>query len=214
MSNTSLSHDDPAAYWAGRINRDLRSVSQAAIRTGQTLLKAKKKLAHGQWGALFANGLIPISERVAQMFMAIARHPILSNPNHGSHLPPAWRTVYELTRVDDETLTYALEDGRIHPGMERKDVTALLPPKHAAAATKNAYRDVQDRAMDHFNAMDDPAEQARFIDFIFHLGAVLRAHGPVHEPITPAPAVPSWLQSSAAAVGAPMPTEDDDEGDA
>jgi hypothetical protein len=43
---------------------------------------------------------------------------------------------------------------------------------------------------------------------------VLRAHGPVHKPITPAPAVPSWLQSSAAAVGAPMPTEDDDEGDA
>jgi hypothetical protein len=54
--------------------------------------------------------------------MAIAQHPILANRTHGSVLPPSWRTLYELTKVPDSELQRALEDGRVHPGLERRDV--------------------------------------------------------------------------------------------
>jgi hypothetical protein len=33
--------------------------------------------------------------------MVIAQHRVLANANHGSHLPPSWRTLYELTKLDD-----------------------------------------------------------------------------------------------------------------
>jgi len=37
-------------------------------------------------------------------------------------LPPSWTTLYELTKLDDDTLERKLRDGTIHPGMRRKDV--------------------------------------------------------------------------------------------
>jgi hypothetical protein len=205
MSNTSLSHpQDDAAYWAGRINRDLRSVGQGIIKTGQTLLRAKAKLAHGQWGALFANKLIPISERTAQRFMAIASHPILSNPTHVSHLPPTWGTLYELTRVDPETLTFAVEDGRIHPGMERRDVKALLPPKPTAKPSDPFYV-IQTLLTESYWAAP-AAEQARLIANVRHLLSTLEEGGPEEDA-----AIPSWLSPHVAAVAAAPTTDDDDE---
>jgi hypothetical protein len=49
------------------------------------------------------------------MKMAIAKHPILSNVYRGKHLPPSWRTLYELTLIPDDILEAAMKDGRIHP---------------------------------------------------------------------------------------------------
>jgi hypothetical protein len=37
--------------------------------------------------------------------------------------PAAWRTLYELTKVEPAVL----KDGRVNPKMERKEVAALLP---------------------------------------------------------------------------------------
>jgi hypothetical protein len=40
--------------------------------------------------------------------MAVASHPVISNRNHGSDLPPSWRTLYELTKVEPAALCYSL----------------------------------------------------------------------------------------------------------
>jgi hypothetical protein len=48
--------------------------------------------------------------------MEIARHPILSKRTHGSDLPASWRTLYELSKLPDATLTKALKEGTMHPG--------------------------------------------------------------------------------------------------
>jgi hypothetical protein len=41
---------------------------------------------------------------------------IISNRNHGSDLPPSWRTLYQLTKVEDKKLIAAIKDGRArHP---------------------------------------------------------------------------------------------------
>jgi hypothetical protein len=63
------------------------------------LIEAKGKVEHGDWLKLVEE--LPFGERRAQRLMEIARHPILSNPTHGSFLPPSWRTLYELSRLDE-----------------------------------------------------------------------------------------------------------------
>jgi hypothetical protein len=37
-------------------------------------------------------------------------------------LPPSWTTLYELTKLDDDTFDQKLHDGTINPEMQRKDV--------------------------------------------------------------------------------------------
>jgi hypothetical protein len=54
--------------------------------------------------------------------MQIAGEKRLTNVSPGKHLPPSWTTLYELTKLDDDTLERKLRDGTIHPGMRRKDV--------------------------------------------------------------------------------------------
>jgi len=60
--------------------------------------------------------------------MAIAKHPVLSKSAHGPTLPPSWRSLYELTKVEPKRLTAAFKDGEITPDMSRKALTDLLPP--------------------------------------------------------------------------------------
>jgi hypothetical protein len=61
--------------------------------------------------------------------MEIAEDRVLSNTTHGSHLPASWRTLYELAQLPKHglDLEVLIEEGAIHPKMERKDALALLP---------------------------------------------------------------------------------------
>jgi hypothetical protein len=71
------------------------------------------------------------------MFMAIASNPLLTNTNHGSSLPSSPHTLYELSRVPAARLLAAIEDGTVHPQMERRDAIALQrvdgPPRRRRA---------------------------------------------------------------------------------
>jgi hypothetical protein len=48
--------------------------------------------------------------------------PTTTNVSQGKHLPPSWTTLYELTKLDDDTFDQKLHDGTINPEMQRKDV--------------------------------------------------------------------------------------------
>jgi hypothetical protein len=99
---------------------------ETIIAIGSILIEAKAdpKLEHGQFEAMVERDL-PFGPRTARMLMAVARDPLLSDRNHGSVLPPSWRTLYELSRLPEPVLEAALADGRITPAMERKQVPAL-----------------------------------------------------------------------------------------
>ena len=56
------------------------------------------QLVHGQDRGRLA-GLGSMCEPLAK-----AQHPLLSNANHGSHLPPSWRTLYEISKLSPEVL--------------------------------------------------------------------------------------------------------------
>jgi hypothetical protein len=118
-------------HWAGEINERLCRVVRAVIEAGRLLLEAKARLRHGEWERLFqghphavANAL-PISVNTAQRLMAIARHPIVSNPAYAERMPRAWTTLYELTKLDSTTLETSLANGRVHPALDRRGAVAL-----------------------------------------------------------------------------------------
>jgi len=76
--------------------------------------------------------------------MAIAAHPVLSDATHVSDLPASWGTLYQLTRLPLRLVQECIEDGRINPKTERKDVAALAgkpQPRTGPAATTTARRD-------------------------------------------------------------------------
>ena len=56
-------------------------------------------MPHGECERMFGQSLVPFGIRSAQMLMAVAQHPVISNTKHVSFLPPSWGTLYELTKV-------------------------------------------------------------------------------------------------------------------
>jgi hypothetical protein len=70
------------------------------------LAPAKADLAHGRWGRLFDEAMLPFGKRTAERLMAIANHPLLSNT-----------TLYKLTKVPEPTLKNALlrHEGAMRP---------------------------------------------------------------------------------------------------
>jgi hypothetical protein len=108
--------------WPSRIAGAWTKAAAAILETGKLLNEAKRALAHGEFTRMLQSSDLPFSERTAQRLMAIARHPILSNPTHMSLLPPAWSTLSALCQLPGETLRLKFEGGAIHPGLRRAEV--------------------------------------------------------------------------------------------
>lgn len=109
--------------WASRIRPHLQAAVENIISAGTELLAAKDALPHGAFGQVVES--LGLTRRTAQRFMAIARHPVLSNATHESHLPMAWTTLFELSKVDPEILETGLEAGTITPQTSRAEATEL-----------------------------------------------------------------------------------------
>lgn len=141
---SGLAHD--ARYYADQISASWRQSVEGIFSAGRWLVEAKASLPHGEYEAM-VEGMLPFGKRAAQMLAAVATDPRLENANHGSHLPSSWRTLYELTRLDDVTLERAFEDGTIRPDMQRKHVVNLRQqvtnPKPEWSQPEEATADLQ-----------------------------------------------------------------------
>jgi hypothetical protein len=111
----------PRKQWAMAISVSWTKTVRAILETGRLLIKAKDALKHGEFGPMIESDL-PFGPRTAEQLMAIARNPILSNANHGSHLPCSWRTLYELSRLPDKILQAKLDDGSLNAETDRDHV--------------------------------------------------------------------------------------------
>ena len=141
-----------------------RATIAGYLEYGDWLIRLQEKVPHGFWLMLFkdaaAAGLarpLPISSKVAQAYMRIARNPILSNPDILDELPPHWRTLQTLTRVPDTLLNDALSRGRIHPGMQRAEAEALIP--RATSAASWAMREPAPRISNDIQPVVDAARR-------------------------------------------------------
>jgi hypothetical protein len=186
-----------AEKWADEICTQLGKSVESIITAGRLLTQAKADLPHGEWLRIFNDELVPFDARTAQRLMAIAANPELSNAAHASLLPPSWTSLYELTKVEPDTLHNALRDRVITPDMKRSDVAALLPAKPRAerpAATVIDVQPVQSSAPvsgdETFESVEEfivskfevIAEEKRphFIDFLQRLLSRLAVKLPVH----------------------------------
>ena len=78
---------------------------------------------------------LPFGPRTAQILMKIARGPRLGNAKHASLLPSSWRTLYEITKLDDEAFDRALAEVVIRPAdlspvAREHRLDDLKPPCH------------------------------------------------------------------------------------
>jgi hypothetical protein len=107
--------------WAAQINAAWRKSVAAIFETGRILIAAKASLEHGQWETMCANDL-KFNPRVAQMLMAIEHDRRLAKPKIFSLLPPAYTTIYQISKLSDEELEARAADGTIGPDMLGREV--------------------------------------------------------------------------------------------
>ena len=111
--------------FADLINASWRKGAESFLQTGRYLIEAKEQLEREEYGALIKLRLA-FDQSVAKKLICIASNSVLGA--HVHLLPPCWSTLYELTKLGDDVLKAALDDGTIHPGMQRKDAVALRHP--------------------------------------------------------------------------------------
>ena len=101
----------------------------AILDIGRLLSEAKAALPHGQFGPMIAKSL-PFGRQTAFRLMAISEHSTLSNVAHGQHLPPSWRTLYELAAVPAPIIEKWIAEEKIYSELSRSGARKLV----------NAYR--------------------------------------------------------------------------
>src|SRR5690606_20005938 len=92
------------------------------IETGRRVQLALEELPHGEKATLWER--LPFTQKTGGKLVRVAADERFYS--HVSNLPPAWSTLYELTKLDDEQWRKGLEQGVIHPGMERSAVKSLI----------------------------------------------------------------------------------------
>ena len=122
--------------WAMTIKDSWQKSVEGILETGRHLIQAKEALPHGAF-EIMVKVQLPFGARMAQMLMAIARSPVgqieqdssrylLSNANHGAFLPQHWRTLYDLSKLNQEELEAAFSRRLIKPELQRKDIPELV----------------------------------------------------------------------------------------
>ena len=120
-----------ADYWAPRINAEWRKSVEGILNVGRELIAAKEACEHGEFLRMFkghenaVSDPVPFGEDTAERLMKVASHPVLSDSALGRSLPMSWRTLYELTKLDDETLIAGIKAGEITPETTRAQAAAL-----------------------------------------------------------------------------------------
>ncbi len=123
-SLTKIPNKKSRKYWKSKIQIVWKQATESFLEVGNLLTQSKEELEHGEFLALIETEL-PFSPRTSQMLMAISKDRRISNTNHSSYLPPSWRTLYELTKLDDVSFKKSIKDGNIHPDMFQKEAIRL-----------------------------------------------------------------------------------------
>jgi hypothetical protein len=112
----------PQNQWAARIGAAWQKSIDAIFETGRLIAQAKAALPHGAFGQMIESEL-PFSGATARKLMIIAEDQRLTDRAHVNVLPPSWGTLYELTKLDDDTFKRRIAEGSIRPDMQRREVT-------------------------------------------------------------------------------------------
>jgi len=143
-----------AEYWAPQLRAEWRKSIDGILGYGRKLIEAKEFCEHGEFLRLFkghenaVSDPVPFGVHTADRLMAVAANTVLADCAHAHTLPQSWATLYELTKLDDETLLAGIKSGEITPETTRAQAAALHadpvekpekpPHEEMAYAVKNA----------------------------------------------------------------------------
>ena len=123
--------------WAQAIRADLGQAVAGFVAAGKHLAEAKKSLPRGEWEP-WCKKEVGIDPATAWTLMQLPKHEVIGNLVHVQELPPSWRTLYELSRLEPPLLMAAIEAGDIHAELERKQAVAVVAEYKKAAAIEAA----------------------------------------------------------------------------
>ena len=135
------------AEWFEYIAPDFVQGNISIIAGAKKLIEAKAALkrSKGSFGALVEE--LGLDQDKAERLMKIARHPVLSDSAHARNLPLSWMTLFTLSKIPAAALAQLIEDGSIHPGLERKAAERLVERARARNSTNGNA--VEARDADH-----------------------------------------------------------------
>jgi hypothetical protein len=151
--------------WVELVRAELGRSVEAIIAAGRHLCEAKDAVDHGEWLTLLKR--VGIGYRKAQILMFIAKHPIVSNAKHVSHLPPCWGTLWALASLPRDVLEAKLADGTITPDIERREVKALSrhepekPEPEESESEETETAEAADDTADNDDGDASPADPKR-----------------------------------------------------
>jgi hypothetical protein len=160
-----------AEYWAPKIHAEWRKSVEGILGVGRQLIAAKDSCEHGEFLRLFkghqnaVSEPVPFGDRSARMLMELAVHPVLSNRKFVSDLPQSWGTLYELTKLDDETLIAGIKAGEITPETTRAEAAALHadPVERAQITAHERLADAAEAAVCRFIGMLSSDEEFAYV---------------------------------------------------
>lgn len=117
--------------WAMAINTARDKSVNAILEVGRLLVLAKDELPHGHFLRLFkgqpeaVRDPIPMTPRMAQLYIAVAKRFGPMEAKCISHLPPCVGTLYELSHIKPDLLEALIANGGVHPGLHRYQARVL-----------------------------------------------------------------------------------------
>jgi hypothetical protein len=148
------------AFFEATIAGEWRKSVGSIVRIGQLLNEAHDVLSQEDFNSL----KLSFSKRTAFALRRIARHPVISDPVRYSSLPPCWRTLdLIITLASPDSIREAIDDKRINPDLQQKDVRRALglPPKPAGSKRKTDGLEEED-ALGGETPVNAPATWAGF----------------------------------------------------
>lgn len=115
------------------VGKTWRKSVELILKTCNLMSQAKKKLTPEQFKILIDE--LAFSKRTADRLVAIGDDKRLKT--HVSQLPPAWGTMYEITRLDDKTLNDAIEQEIITPTVQRSKISSLHKSENNDSTTES-----------------------------------------------------------------------------
>ena len=103
-------------------------LAETILETGRALLDAERDLPRAQYRELksYLTDNRIISETVISKLRTIASNSVLAAPENTPRLPSSYATLYELARKDEQVVQSAIDEEKIFPEMELKDVQRLF----------------------------------------------------------------------------------------
>lgn len=122
--------------WKIKIAASWKTAAASILAVAKDLVDAEKALKaadHSQWEQLKRelHDEKVISDAIQRKLMFIGRHHAML-VKHAEYLPPRYNAIYHLSHLKEQALTKLVEERKLSPDMEDRDLVKLLPASKQA----------------------------------------------------------------------------------